>query len=365
MDHDGRKLVDFLECMEELQLYTAGGVLSELQYSIVHDKAANGATYSDLVKFYELSCPNVLVTCFLRTVQGRRWEKSMDGGGQTYLSDIDSLKFQSIATNAADDASCLSTAIASTIAYKLKSQRMKKAKFMLCALNMQKLVSHLEDPVPPCKEWVKKACEDIDLRVAKPQELDLLRRTYCDTVAITSFFSKFIILLNRDPHLILNMDETMLSGKRKMKVVCRKNGIPLKTTKMQPPHISGAVTISASGFLFDTMYILPNKKSWRNIESLQDYFLTSSISGYMNKRLFTIYSLFLCSQLQLYRLKLSPDIRDEPILLILDGHGSRINYTAALVFYIFNVDVLIFPGHTSHVLQPFDVSLAAPLKSKC
>lgn len=136
MDQDGRKLVDFLEFMEELQLYAAGGVLSELQYSIVHDKAANGTTYSEFVRFYELSCPNVLVTCFLRTVQGRRWEKSMDGGDQTYLSDVDILKFQSLAINAADDASCLSTAIASSIAYKLKSQRIKKAKFMLCVLNM-------------------------------------------------------------------------------------------------------------------------------------------------------------------------------------------------------------------------------------
>jgi hypothetical protein len=27
-----------------------------------------------------------------------------------------------------------------------------------------------------------------------------------------------------------------------------------------------------------------------------------------------------------------------------------------------NVDLLILPGHTSHVLQPFDISIASPLK---
>lgn len=361
---DENRLVDFLDCMNELKLYAFANIISDMQYNILYERAAYGRSYDALIKFYELSCPNVLITCLTRTVQGRRWEKGMGGGGQTYLSDVDYAKFQTIAMNAADDCSCITTATAITIAYKLKKIRRKKAEFILQNLHLPSLCSHLEDVEPPCKTWVKNACIALDLKVVRPQELDIMRRTCCDIVAVENFFSNFLVLLNRDPHLLLNMDETMLSGKRKLKVICRDKGIPLKTTKVQPPHISGAVTVSASGHLFDTFYILPNKKTLRNLESIEDAFLTSSVSGYMNKRLFIIYALFMCSQIQMYRMTLSPALREEPILLILDGHGSRINFTAALIFYIFNVDVLVLPGHTSHLLQPFDVSLGGPLKTE-
>jgi hypothetical protein len=35
-----------------------------------------------------------------------------------------------------------------------------------------------------------------------------------------------------------------------------------------------------------------------------------------------------------------------------------------MIFYLFNVDILIVPGHTTHFLQPFDVGIAEPLKAE-
>jgi hypothetical protein len=35
-----------------------------------------------------------------------------------------------------------------------------------------------------------------------------------------------------------------------------------------------------------------------------------------------------------------------------------------MIFYLFNVNILVIPGHTTHVLQPFDVGIAAPLKTE-
>jgi hypothetical protein len=63
-------------------------------------------------------------------------------------------------------------------------------------------------------------------------------------------------------------------------------------------------------------------------------------------------------------LSLPSDIADEPVLLLLDGYISGRNITALMIFYLFNVDILIIPGHTTHVLQPFDVGIAAPLKAE-
>lgn len=47
----------------------------------------------------------------------------------------------------------------------------------------------------------------------------------------------------------------------------------------------------------------------------------------------------------------------------MDGHPSRNNFIAALILYLFEVDLVLLPPHTSHLLQAFDVAVAAPLKS--
>lgn len=56
-----------------------------------------------------------------------------------------------------------------------------------------------------------------------------------------------------------------------------------------------------------------------------------------------------------YRLILPLAIRNDSILLIVDGHPSRRNYLVNYIFSYFNVDIVVLPGHTSHVL---------PLKSQ-
>ena len=49
-------------------------------------------------------------------------------------------------------------------------------------------------------------------------------------------------------------------------------------------------------------------------------------------------------------------------LLVLDGHGSHM--TANVIAYCMEneIDLLVLPPHCSHVLQPLDVSVFAPLK---
>jgi hypothetical protein len=49
-------------------------------------------------------------------------------------------------------------------------------------------------------------------------------------------------------------------------------------------------------------------------------------------------------------------------LLVMDGHGSHI--TANVIAHCMKhaIDLLILPPHTSHMLQPLDVSVFAPLK---
>jgi 4-hydroxybenzoate polyprenyltransferase len=53
----------------------------------------------------------------------------------------------------------------------------------------------------------------------------------------------------------------------------------------------------------------------------------------------------------------------EPRLLILDGHGSHETTDFMYLCYQHNVHLLFLPPHTSHVLQPLDLSVFSSLKT--
>lgn len=59
------------------------------------------------------------------------------------------------------------------------------------------------------------------------------------------------------------------------------------------------------------------------------------------------------SELNLIRASLHSEIREQKAVLILDNHSSRINSKA-----------ITLPLHCTHVLQLFDVGVAASLKAK-
>ena len=90
--------------------------------------------------------------------------------------------------------------------------------------------------------------------------------------------------------------------------------------------------------------------------------LASSPSGWQTRDTFLYWTLCFLNWLSTYRLTLSEEIRSKTALLIMDGHVSRENPIALLLFKSQNVNILIMPSHTSHALQMFDVVLASPLK---
>ena len=56
---------------------------------------------------------------------------------------------------------------------------------------------------------------------------------------------------------------------------------------------------------------------------------------------------------------------DSPVttcILVLDGHGSHITIDV-IEFAKLSVYLLCLPSHTSHILQPLDVSVFKPFKS--
>ena len=349
----------------EISFGASTRVLSQVQSDIFLERLQNKelATYEFLIKKYSLSGPNSLITCFIRTVSGRYWEPGYKGGTDPYLSELDTKIFIEKIKDASDDINCLTLNEAESIAFDIKTRRIKAAALMLEKMKLSKLMIRLEIVSEPSHAWINSFAEKNGYKICKPQELERLRRFYCDKNSIEKFLNENKNLFNRDPRLIFNADETQLDTKKKFKVIVERGKIPLKTVLSKLPHITAMITICGNGTSFKPLIILPKLKSLKGLEELCDFcFFSTSQTGWMNKNLFLVYSIIFCHQLSQYRMNLPQELRNQRVLLVVDGHKSRINFLAVKVFDLFNVDLLILPGHTSHLLQPFDVSVASPLK---
>ena len=334
-----------------------------LQFKIFMDKL-KGLSYEALEKKYKIPSDSTMIVVINRTAQGRFWKRSvMKGGRDSILSTLDTALFVRIVMERENDINCLSTCEAYEIAVHLQMQRVLKAQKLLCACGCDGLANNIKVQKPH-KTWLQKMAEDNGLSVVPPEDLERMRRIACDKTAIREFFERHAELLRRDPRLIFNMDETMVSSQKKFKVVVSNGRTPLSESPQVCPHITACVTIGAAGYVMKPLYIIPNKKTLKGLEMFDGKaFFASSSSGWMNKNIFTYWGILFLTQMSRYRLDLPPELRDKRILLLLDGHKSRVNFFIAMLFDIYGIDILIFPGHTSHLLQAFDVAIASPLKT--
>jgi hypothetical protein len=71
----------------------------------------------------------------------------------------------------------------------------------------------------------------------------------------------------------------------------------------------------------------------------------------------------LSAQVIEHPLTLPEAIRENEIVLVIDGHESRLIFEAAPIFFLNSIDVIVLPACSSHLLQMFDVAVASPLKA--
>ena len=74
------------------------------------------------------------------------------------------------------------------------------------------------------------------------------------------------------------------------------------------------------------------------------------------------YTVNMAAEIDHWREQLPTNLRNQRVLLLLDGHGSRKSAKAILHLQSHGIDVLVFPDHATHVIQPFNVGLAATIK---
>ena len=350
--------------LEELRDLAAREVLSREQVDIVlarHDKMS----YEGIQKQFGLSGATALVHCLVRTACARWWVSGMSGGSDSYLATPDEDRFRDMVQSACDEVNCITSHVALSLALQLQKDRISRARRILVGIGCERLLVHLPDPESPSRSWLNSVCSVLSIRICRSQELELARRLFCDRDTIIEWFLRFSTLFDRPLDLMFNMDETYLTSKRTLHCLCPDDRQPLISALPVTPHITGVVTIHGGGRRIRPMVVLPKKKTLSTLEGFNDYvYLGSSTSGWMTKNLFRFYALTFVSELSVLRLSLPARIRNEPVLLFVDGHPSRWDFRANLLFWLFNVDVVTFPGHCSHLLQMFDVGIASVLKQE-
>lgn len=216
---------------------------------------------------------------------------------------------------------------------------------------------------PSHKWWrgFRKRHPRITLR--KPDKLDRRRRQMSKKSTMDKHFDLLKeVLIKSDlldkPSHIFNVDETgmemdALNGKV---VVDRNTRHAYQESRGDREHITVNVCCSASALILPPMIIFAKCFPSGHYSKCgpDECLYAKSPSGYMDGELFKSWftTVFLPHTAHL-----------RPALLILDGHGSHLTIDIIDLARQNNVILYCLPPHTTHLLQPLDVSVFKSLKS--
>lgn len=218
---------------------------------------------------------------------------------------------------------------------------------------------------PPGKNWVQffyKRHAD-ELKPSKSRALEWDRYSIYDKVA--QWFDVVGEVLRRsgvDRMNVYNVDETgvMLSKPGSVKVLVGKdNSHGYRGARVRRQMVTAIECISADGRVLDPMIIWPAKthrSNWTTYPTPGWHYAFSD-NGYTDSYL----------SLQWIRLVFDPQTQaqaqQKPRVLVCDGFGTH--ETLEILEFCFNNNIILcrLPSHTSHKLQPCDVSVFAPLKT--
>ena len=202
-----------------------------------------------------------------------------------------------------------------------------------------------------------------DLKMSKAEKLEISRAMACSEESVMSWFQEFRSILAEyninSPDQIYNCDESgfPLQSKNSLKV-CTDKWVKrtFQITSANKVSISTLQCICANGNVVPPAVLFPGKKM--NAEYAlgfpKNFHIGFTENGWMDTTQFY-------GWLVNHFVKKIPATR--PVLLLLDGHSSHIDYHISKFCKDEGIILFKFPPHTSHVLQPTDRCFFAQFKS--
>ena len=173
---------------------------------------------------------------------------------------------------------------------------------------------------------------------------------------------------------VFNLDESGVSFRKMGHCSCRKvvglennNFVcSLVRTKGNLDRLTVMCVVNAAGEQYKPVVVYPGKKAHfrrihGSVETILDYlppcyFYQREVAG-VDSAIFLDWAKGFISETQNLR------AGGKKLLLLLDGYASHVQYSVLYLLHQNNVVVIGLPAHTSHVLQPLDVSVFSSFKS--
>jgi hypothetical protein len=165
-----------------------------------------------------------------------------------------------------------------------------------------------------------------------------------------------------DPSGIYNMDESgfaVRTSQSSRVLVNIRDKVSWKVVSGRQEWVTAIECVSAAGQALPPLVIFKAKHlntAWIPVQAPPEWRFSTSKSGWTSDShayewLTTV-----------FELQTQPSQANSRRLLVLDGHGSHMTANVIAFCMENEIDLLVLPPHCSHILQPLDVSIFAPLK---
>lgn len=200
------------------------------------------------------------------------------------------------------------------------------------------------------------------LSLRKPEPTSVNRVKAFNRYEVQRFFSNLEVLMERykfSPARIFNVDETGISTVQNPCNILAQKGqkqVGVVSSWERGKNHTVCCAISASGVFIPPMFIYPRQRMTPLLErgGPPGSIYRCGKSGWMTEDLFLEW-------LQHFKTTSHASI-EEPVLLILDNHSSHTSLNSYSFCKNNGIHMLSLPPHTSHKMQPLDVTVFGPLK---
>ena len=224
-----------------------------------------------------------------------------------------------------------------------------------------------ENPWQECgkagKDWVMAFMKrHPELSVRKPEATSLGRIAAFNRHNVDHFYAnvrRVLVDLKLEPHQVWNYDETGVTTVQVPERVIAGRGdrqVAAVTSAERGTLVTMCNAVNACGAAIPPFYIFPRVH-------FKEVFLRNAIpgsGGAAQRSGWMVESTFI--EWFKHFLKHAKPTTDEPMMLLLDNHKTHLSIEFIDLAKENGVTVVTFPPHTSHKMQPLDVSVYGPFK---